>query len=547
MKKLFSVCVLFLAVTLVGCTKDSGSGSTEPSSDLTLAMPADVVSLDPHGTNDTPSEQVRHMIYEGLVKQDEDLNLAPSLATEWEQVDELTWHFKLKEGVKFHDGTEFTAEDVKASFDRILDPAVASPREYLLEMIDEIKIINDYEIEITTSYPFSPFANNLTHGAGRIISKDLIDKDYQNAIDKSGEEITLEEYYEKREKGGKEFEDIAAKLGGEIGSLLEKEPAGTNYFKFDSRNPGELTKLVLNEEYHGGAIKIDSVTFKVVSETGARIAELESDQSQFAGSLQSSDRDRIKSNSELVMSETPSASLAYIGFNTKVEPLDDKRVRQALAYAFDKEKIFNDVLNGSGTITNNYIKDGMVGYTDDLKKYDYNLDKAKELLEEAGYGDGFKIEFLSDDDIEVKDVGLYYQEILKELNIDLTIKQVEWGTFLEMASNGEQDMYYLGWSNATADPDNTFTPLFHTDSQGAGGNRMFYSDKKVDELILQGRQETDPEKRELIYKDIQDIIIEDMPMIPIRFSDKLNAYSTKLKDARIDVNDLLHLDKAYIE
>ena len=545
MKRILTVLTIMVALLLAGCSGGDKEESTR--NDLTLAMPADVVSLDPHGTNDTPSEQVRHLIYEGLVKQDENLDLQPSLATEWEQVDDLTWNFKLKEGVTFHDGSDMTAEDVKASFDRILDPAVASPRAYLLEMIDEIKIVSDYEVEITTRYPFSPFANNLTHGAGRIISKDLIDKDYQNAIDKTGTDVTLEDYYKEREAGGKKFEELASKIGGEVGTLLETEPSGTNYYQFDSRKPGEMTKLVRNESYHGDKVSIDSVTFKVVSETGARIAELESGQSQFAGSLQSSDRDRINGNEELVMSETTSASLAYLGFNTEVEPLNDKRVRQALAYAFDKEKIFNDVLNGSGTITNNYIKEGMIGETDDLKKYDYNLDKARELLAEAGYEDGFTIEFLSDDDSEVKDVGLYYQETLKELNIDLTIKQVEWGTFLEMASNGEQDMYYLGWSNATADPDNTFTPLFHTDSQGAGGNRMFYSDEKVDALILEGRQEKDPEKRQQIYEDIQDIIIEDMPMIPVRFSDKLNAYTNNLKGARIDVNDLLHLDKATLE
>lgn len=126
------------------------------------------------------------------------MEVEPALAEDWNQIDETTWEFSLKEGVTFHDGSEFNAEAVKTNLDRILDPAVASPRANIFEMIDEVNVLDEYSVKIITEYPFSPLLNYLTHGAGEIISKDLIDRDYQNAIDESGLDVTVEDYYELR-------------------------------------------------------------------------------------------------------------------------------------------------------------------------------------------------------------------------------------------------------------------------------------------------------------------------------------------------------------
>ena len=243
MKNLLYLMLLSVVIlVLSACTDDDGveedtstvdgddANSEETAGgDLTVAIPSDVVSLDPHGSNDDPSEQLRDVVYEGLLTQDENLEIVGQLAEDWEQVDEVTWEFTLREDVTFHDGSEFNAEVVKANIDRIQDPAVASPREFLLEMIEEVEIINDHSIRLVTEYPYAPLLSNLTHGAGKFISKDSIDEDYENALSESDEDITLEEYYEAREAGGPEFEDIANSISSDTGTIVEQNPVGTGY------------------------------------------------------------------------------------------------------------------------------------------------------------------------------------------------------------------------------------------------------------------------------------------------------------------------------
>src|SRR5699024_2520770 len=183
-----------LILILAACTDDSNveeeasegeESAAAEGGTLTLAIPSDAVSMDPHGSNDVPSEQIRDTIYEPLVTQDENFEIVPVLAEEYEQVDDTTWEFKLREGVTFHDGSEFNAEVVKANVERVKDPAKASARSFLLDMVTEVEVVDDYTVRLITEYPFAPLVNNLTHGAGKMISKDLIDADYQNALDEA--------------------------------------------------------------------------------------------------------------------------------------------------------------------------------------------------------------------------------------------------------------------------------------------------------------------------------------------------------------------------
>ncbi|HJE19753.1 MAG TPA: ABC transporter substrate-binding protein, partial [Aliicoccus persicus] len=194
----------FLALS--GITdSDTTYAQEENEGNLVIGMNSEMVSLDVHGSNDNSSAQIRRNVYEPLINFDTEMNLVPSLATEWEQTDENTWNFKLREGVTFHEGSEFTAEDVKATFDRVRDPALGSEVLFLFEMIDEVEIVSDYEVNFITEFPFAPLQNHLAHGSSGIMSKEIIDSDYQNAIDQAGVDVTLEEYYELREVGGDEF------------------------------------------------------------------------------------------------------------------------------------------------------------------------------------------------------------------------------------------------------------------------------------------------------------------------------------------------------
>src|SRR5690625_1194232 len=229
MKYLYQlILIMSLSMVLAACTDDTGVEEAADSGreaeaeggDLTVAVPSDVVSLDPHGSNDDPSEQLRDVVYEGLLTQNENLEITEALAEAWEQIDDVTWEFKLRGGVEFHDGSAFNAEVVAANIARIQDPAVASPRAFLLAMIEEVETSDEHTVRLVTEDPFAPLLSNLTHGAGKMISKDLIDEDYENALTEAESDVTLEEYYELREAGGDEFTEVADAISSETGAMV---------------------------------------------------------------------------------------------------------------------------------------------------------------------------------------------------------------------------------------------------------------------------------------------------------------------------------------
>ena len=205
MKRLKSTLALSLMLLGGGALLSQTADAQEQGGDVIVSINSDAVSMDPHGSNDVPSNQMRTTLYEGLVKLDENMEIQPLLATEWEAVDDTTWVFNLREGVTFHDGTEFNAEVVKANLDRVLDPNVASERAFLYEAVESVNVVDDYTVEIITSYPYSPLLEHLSHDGGGMMSQDLIEADYENALEQAGVELSLEEYFELREEGGEEF------------------------------------------------------------------------------------------------------------------------------------------------------------------------------------------------------------------------------------------------------------------------------------------------------------------------------------------------------
>src|SRR5699024_9515 len=224
---------------------DAEASETEEGGDLVIASSADAVSLDPAGSNDVPSSNVAENIYESLVKQNMDMELEPSLATEWDAVEDDVWEFKLREDVKFHDGTDFNAEVVKSNIERVIDEEVGSPRAFLYEMVSDIEVVDDYTVRFVTEYPFAPLPAHVAHSGGAMVSLDLIEEDYE-----------------------------AMENGEEPGSVITENPVGTGFFKFEEWQPGDYVRLVKNEDYWDDPANLDSVTFKVVDEDQTRVAEL---------------------------------------------------------------------------------------------------------------------------------------------------------------------------------------------------------------------------------------------------------------------------------
>ena len=495
-----------------GNTNTDGGTETAAGGDLIIAELSDAQSLDPHGSNDVSSSNVQSNIYETLVIRDANGELAPGLAESWNQVDDLTWEFKLRTGVKFHDGEAFNAEAVKKSFERILDPDVASPRAFLYEMVKEVKVVDENTVQFVTEYPFSPLLAHLTHNGGGIISPKSIDADY------------------------------AAMTGDtKAGSVIATEPVGTGPFEFDSWTPGTQLKLVKYADYWGTAPSIDSVTFKVIPESSVRTAELQSGYAHIIGAVEPSQVANVNTFPDASVLETPTSSLTYIGFNTNKEPFNNPKVRQAISKAIDRVTLIDGIYEGFGIPAISPLSPGIFGYTEDVTSMEYNLDEAKALLAEAGYADGFKTTIWTNDNPARQNVAIVLQQGLKELGIELEIQVLEWGAYLEKTAAGEHDMFILGWSNSTGDADYGLYALFHSSQHGDPGNRSFYTNTEVDALLDAGRREADQTKRLGIYQEAIQLISDDSPMAFVLHPSNLVGVSKKITGFSVGADSIYRL------
>ncbi|WP_422121778.1 glutathione ABC transporter substrate-binding protein [Planococcus sp. X10-3] len=501
-----------------GETGTETGGEAAAGGDLVLAVLSDASSLDPHGSNDVPSSVVQANIYETLVNRNENNEIIEGLASSWEQVDETTWSFTLQEGVTFHDGEEFNAEVVKMNLDRVRDEAIASPRFFLYEMITDVEVMGDYEVQITTEYPFAPLLAHLSHNGGGMISPASIEADY-----------------------------AAMEEGSDPGSVVSEEPVGTGYFKFDAWQVGSEIKLTKNEEYWGEPANVDTVTFRVVPDSQVRTADLETGNVHIIDPVQPNEVERINNSGAGSVLQTASSSLAYLGFNTEKEPFDNPLVRQAISLAVDREAIISGVYENYGIPAIGPLAPGIFGYTEDIDAVEYNMDEARALLEEAGMEDGFSTSIWTNDNPQRQSIAVLIQEALAELNIEVEIEVMEFGAYLEQTAAGQHDMFILGWSNPTGDADYGMYALFHSSQKGNPGNRSFYENPDVDALLDEGRREADPAAREEIYAEVAQLLTDDAPMAFLLHTEYLNGVADNVSGFSIDTSGIYQLKDVTIE
>ncbi|MFD1929167.1 glutathione ABC transporter substrate-binding protein [Sporosarcina siberiensis] len=484
---------------------DETTEEPEEGGDLVLAVHTDASTLDPSGSNDVPSTNVQYNIFENLVKRDDDNNIVPSLAESWEAIDETTFEFKLRQGVKFHDGEDFNAEAVKASLDRILDPEVASSKFNTFNMITSVDIVDEFTVRIVTEYPFSPILAHLSHSGGAIISPKSVEADY-----------------------------AAMDNGEEAGSVIAFNPVGTGFFKFESWEPGDEIKLIRNEDYWGDKAHVDSVTFRVIPESATRNSDLERGFVQIVDPVQPSEVEALNSSDFATVLQTPSTALTHLGFNTERAPFDNVKVRQAITMMVNKQEIIDGVYEGFAIPADGPLAPKSFGYDPDVIGLEYNVEEAKKLMSEAGHADGFKATIWTNDNPQRIDMAVILQDVLKELKIDITVEQMEFGAYLDKLRSGEHDMYMLSWGNSLADADNGLYSLFHSTVIGVPPNAVFYGTDVIDDLLNKGRLASDPEERMTIYKEAQKVLIEDAPMIYLNHPEYLTGISNTITGFKVD-------------
>lgn len=476
--------LLVLTLFLTAC----GGGGATSSNELVVAQGADPKSLDPHASNDQPSTRVSRNIYDRLVEADSDMNIVPGLAEEWSQdeSDPTVWTFKIREGVKFHNGEELTPQDVKFTLERMKNSSEVG---HIIGSVDTIEV-DGQNVIVKTTEPFAPLLAHLTHPASSILN--------EKAVTEGGE-------------------DYAA------------NPVGTGPFKYVDFVPSDYVELAKNEDYWGEAAKVDKLTFKPITEGANRRIGLETGEIDIAYDIEPVDRKEIGENKDLELAQDASLSTAYIGFNTQKAPYDDIRVRQAINYAVNVDDVIRNALEGSGVVATGPINDKVFGYNPNLTAYEYNPEKAKELLKEAGLENGFSTSiWLNDTPVRIK-IAETVQSQLQEIGIDVSIEQMEWAAYLDKTASGEHDMYSLSWTTVTGDADYGLYPLFHSSQHGGAGNRAFYSNPEVDRLLELGRTSTSEEERIDAYGKIQEIIVEEAPQIFLYFDNQNVGMSSKLE------------------
>ncbi|MFD1173743.1 ABC transporter substrate-binding protein [Oceanobacillus picturae] len=525
-KKWLGILVLLFAMLLAvsACTGDDTGSSNEESNEesgnedgaeevagektLIFGRGADSIQLDPSKVTDGESIYVTNQIYDTLVRYEEDsTEVKPALATEWTpSEDGLTWTFKLRDDVTFHDGNDFTAEDVVFNFERWATSAeyiyygymFGASEEDLGGIIESVEATSDYEVTFTLSEPNAPFLQTLAMPPFGIASP--------KAVEEHGED-----YF--------------------------KNPVGTGPFVFSEWVPDDSITVTKNNDYFGDAAKVDKVIFRTIPDNGARFMELQSGSIDMMTGLNPQDIQTIDADESLQIIERPSMNISYMAMNTDKEgPLAEKAVRQAINLAIDKEKLVS-LYEGIGKPAKNPLPPSLWGYNDEIEDYGYDVEKAKELLAEAGYADGFDITLNTFSNPrpympQPKVSAQAIQEMLKEVNINVEVIESDWDTHLSLTENGEHDMAFLGWTGDNGDPDNFLYVLLDKDNakMGSAGNIAFYKSDEVHDLLKAAQTEMDQEKRTELYLEAQELIHEDAPWFPIAHTTPPIAANSKVVD-----------------
>lgn len=484
--------MLIIASAMVACSpgekKEDTNGDKKLKDTLTWAQSSDVFSFDPNIGKETTAIQVTGNIYDTLLTVDENMEVQPMLAESWEQEDEVTYLFKLRKGVKFHDGSDFTAEDAKYSLDR----AVATPQvNYIAQFIDHVDIVDEYSIRLVTVEPYAPTLRNLTHPGVGITSK-----------------------------------AYAAANGEEI---LKTAPMGTGPFKFVEWRQGDYVKLERFDEYWAGPAPMKNLIMRIIPESTQRTIAVETGEVDLAYDIVPNDRKRLEENDSTQVYSVASLMAFYVGINHTKPYMEDPLVREAIRLAIDPKPMIDSIMYGSATKAECVLPPAAFGFQKDLPEIKSDLEKAKELMADAGYPDGFKTSIIVSEDQTRVEICHVIQSQLKEIGIDCSIEVLEFANYVDSADKGLHDMCLQNWTTATADGDYTYYALFHTSKFGSQGNRVMKTIPGIDTLLDAAKASSDPDERVRLYGECEKLLTEYSVNRPLMFLELIAASTDKVE------------------
>ena len=490
----------WLALGTLGAALQFGAANAFAAKTATVAVASTFTTMDPYDANDTLSLSVMKSFYQGLYGFDKDMKLIPVLAEGYlVSKDGLEYTIRLKQGVKFHDGTVFKADAVKAVFDRVTNPDNKLKRYNLFNRIAKTEVLNDYTVKVVLKEPFSAFINVLAHPSAAMISPAAL-KQYGN-------------------------KDIAF------------HPVGTGPFKFVEWKQTDYVKVAKFDGYwKQGYPKVDEILWKPVVDNNSRSAMLQTGEAQFTYPLPYEQADLLKGKGNLDVIAGPSIIQRYMSMNVKQKPFDNPKVREAINYAINKDALAKVAFNGYATPMDGVLPQG-VDYAFKTGPWPYDVKKAKALLAEAGYPNGFETELWSAyTHTTAMKVIQFLQQQLAQVGIKAKIQALEAGQRVERVESWQDPatapirLFYVGWSSSTGEADWGLRPLLASESFPPRlFNTAYYKSDKVDADIAKALTVSDRKEKEALYKDAHQEVWKDAPWAFLVTEKLLYARAKNLK------------------
>lgn len=441
-------------------------------------------TLDPRYGTDAISSKICRLLYNGLFTLNNQLEIVPDLAQDYEYESDTVLKINLKTNVVFHDGHSLKAQDVLATYQSVQDPKTQSPYRGSFSKIEKIELLNDYQLKIILKEPYAPLLTSLTMG------------------------ILPSEEIKKYSSGNHHF-----------------TPIGTGPYQFESLKEGQKVILKQNELFFGELPKNKRVIFKTIPDNTVRTYEiLQGSVDLVQNAIPYVLLPSFKNKKDLVLEKVPGINMSYMGFNLKDPILKNKKVRQAIALAINRDHLIQYKFKNMATKAHSILSPTHWAYHSQLSGFEYNPQKARELLDEAGYKNPpgsqsrFHLEYKTSTNKDRVAIALLIAEQLKEVGIDVEVKPYEWGTFFKDVTTGNFQIYTLSWVGVT-DPDIYYDAFHSTQIPPHGRNRGYYQNAQIDSLVEEGRKILDQNKRKLIYHQVQAILLRDLPYIPLWYED----------------------------
>lgn len=483
MKKVWVLIFSILMLAgLAGCAKSANvpQASLAQDKSLVVATSADLGTIDPAVAMDNAAWKISYPAYERLVNfKESSTEVEPGLAKSWTiSTDGLTWTFIIRENVKFADGAPLDASAIKFSFDRLMTikkgPSEAFPS------LESVTVVDPQTVVFKLKTVFPAFLSTLATNGGGIVNPVVM----------------------KHEKDG----DMGQ-------NWLANHTAGSGPYVLAEWIPEQSLKLTANPNNSGEKPKLSTISIKIIKDPSSQRMALEKGDVDIAENIPVDQLKELKKNLDLVVFDTPSLMVDYIYLNTQKPTLNNPKVRQAISYAIDYQGIISSVWQGNATQMRGPIPKGLWGYQSDLFQYTKNVEKAKSLLQEAGVKDLSLNLMYSDRKPWWEQEAQIIQNNLSEIGIKVNLQKIAYAAQREKIDKGDFDLTMGVWSPDYADPYMFMNYWFDSKNFGLAGNRAFYKNDKVDQLVRQAASVNDQAQRTDLYKQAQEIIMQDAPYV----------------------------------